>query len=106
MGGQRDVRLTLGLDHEHGAAIELGTGLVAPGLRGDEARLAIADRRDRVRLDAALDQLVADGVSPLFRQPLVVIVAADGVGMTLGADHDARLRQHPRAEASGCDEHR
>src|SRR5690349_25125736 len=57
-GGERDARLTLGLDYEHCTTVELSTRLVAPGLRGHEAGLAIADRFELGRRETLRSEIV------------------------------------------------
>src|SRR5262249_27240442 len=65
-------------------------GLVAR----DGVGLAEPASRDPARADALRDHVVLDGLGTALRELHVVLVAADGIGVTFGHDAHARILLH------------
>ena len=97
------------IDHVQLDAAVLGSaalGLIA----GHRPRFAVADDVHPLRRDAVIDEVAEHRLGAAHRQRLVVLVAADRVGVTLDGDAHvrvllaARRRPHPTpgANRDGC----
>src|SRR5260370_13192130 len=80
------------VDDELDAAVAVATfgGVIG----GDGLRLAEAAGGDGGGRDALLGEKVADGIGAAFGELLVEIVAADAVGVVLGGEREARMREN------------
>src|SRR4051794_31591008 len=69
---QRNRALSLVLDYEHDAAIELRTRLVTPRARRDQSRLTVADRRQLVVRHTLRRQIRLPRLGPTARESKIV----------------------------------
>src|SRR5271167_3963681 len=94
--------------HQLHAAIRLTAG--GGGVVGYRHRLAEATRDQDVRVHTLFNQKLTHGIGALVREPHVVLVSADAIGMAFDLQSQARVAENdagdarqflPRARAQG-----
>src|SRR5437667_3716984 len=71
--------------------------------RNEQLSLAASGRLDALRSDAELDESRPDSLGALYRQPIVVVLRADGVGVA--DDDDLRRRDARDRVEDALDDH-